>query len=39
LRRNIARDAPLLLSDVETPASRPDFAMYRRALSAPIAVQ
>jgi predicted homoserine dehydrogenase-like protein len=35
LRRNIPRDSPILLSDVESPASRADFVLYERALSAP----
>ncbi len=36
---NIARDSPILLSDVESPVSRPDFDLYRRALSASVAAQ
>jgi len=39
LRRQIARDAPILWNDVEAPASRLDFDLYRRALSAAVAVQ
>ncbi|MGA2211810.1 MAG: homoserine dehydrogenase [Bryobacteraceae bacterium] len=39
LRRDIARDSPILLSDAELPVSRPDFDLYRHALSAPAAVQ
>jgi predicted homoserine dehydrogenase-like protein len=39
LRHDAARDAPILLSGVEAPAARPDFDMYRRALSAPVAMQ
>jgi predicted homoserine dehydrogenase-like protein len=39
LRDDIARDSPILLSDVESPVSRSDFDLYRRALSATVAVQ
>ena len=39
LLHNIAADSPILLSDVESPASHADFALYKRALSAPVAVQ
>jgi predicted homoserine dehydrogenase-like protein len=39
LRHNIAADLPVLLSDVESAASRTDFTLYRRALSAPVAPQ
>jgi len=36
---NIARDSPILLNNVESPVSRSDFDLYRRALSAPVAAQ
>lgn len=39
LRHDIARDSPILLSDVELPVSRSDFDLYGRALSAPVALQ
>jgi predicted homoserine dehydrogenase-like protein len=39
LRDDIARDSPILLTNVESPVSRSDFDLYRRALSAPVAVQ
>jgi predicted homoserine dehydrogenase-like protein len=39
LRQDIARDSPILLSDVELPASRSDFDLYWCAQSAPVAVQ
>jgi predicted homoserine dehydrogenase-like protein len=38
LQANIARDSPILLSDVELPVSRSDFDLYRCALSTPVAV-
>ncbi len=31
LRRDIRKDQPILLADVEVPASRTDFELYRRA--------
>ena len=37
LRRDIARDSPILLSHVDAPGSRADFALYERARSAPAA--
>jgi len=41
LRHDIARDSPVLLTDVELPVSRSDFDLYRcalGALGAPVAV-
>jgi predicted homoserine dehydrogenase-like protein len=39
LRRDIARDSPILSSDAELPLSRSDFDLYRRAVCAPVTVQ